>query len=158
MIEYRNGDLFAGSEKICIHGCNAQGKYASGFAGVVRGTYPAAYDAYMASYKAGTLVLGSLSWAVCDGRLIVNAVTQKFFGRDGKRYVDYNAVRQAFSGLNSLVLSIQNGERIFVELGSDISTVAMPKIGAGLAGGDWNVIAEIIEEEAISFQPIVYVI
>jgi len=32
----------------------------------------------------------------------------------------------------------------------------MPKIGAGLAGGDWNVIAAIIEEEFTAVQPIVY--
>jgi O-acetyl-ADP-ribose deacetylase (regulator of RNase III) len=34
--------------------------------------------------------------------------------------------------------------------------VAMPKIGAGLAGGDWNVIEKIIEEECKGVQPVVY--
>jgi hypothetical protein len=29
-------------------------------------------------------------------------------------------------------------------------------IGAGLAGGDWGKIAEIVEEESNHFQPIVY--
>jgi len=35
-------------------------------------------------------------------------------------------------------------------------TIAMPKIGAGLAGGDWNVIESIIESELKTVQPIVF--
>jgi O-acetyl-ADP-ribose deacetylase (regulator of RNase III) len=34
----------------------------------------------------------------------------------------------------------------------------MPKIGAGLAGGDWDTIAGIIEEELTSVLPVVYVL
>jgi O-acetyl-ADP-ribose deacetylase (regulator of RNase III) len=36
--------------------------------------------------------------------------------------------------------------------------VALPKIGSGLAGGDWKVISAIIENESKNYQPIVYVI
>jgi len=36
-------------------------------------------------------------------------------------------------------------------------TVALPMIGAGLGGGDWNVISDIIETESKkALQPIVY--
>ena len=38
----------------------------------------------------------------------------------------------------------------------DTLHIAMPLIGAGLGGGDWNVISEIIEEESLKFQPVVY--
>ena len=34
--------------------------------------------------------------------------------------------------------------------------VAMPKIGAGLANGDWKTISSIIEEESKYFQPVAY--
>jgi O-acetyl-ADP-ribose deacetylase (regulator of RNase III) len=37
-------------------------------------------------------------------------------------------------------------------------TVGLPLIGAGLANGDWEVISKIIEEEAVDFEPVVYVI
>ena len=37
--------------------------------------------------------------------------------------------------------------------------VAMPKIGAGLANGDWDTISKIIEEESGHvWQPVVYVV
>ena len=35
--------------------------------------------------------------------------------------------------------------------------IAMPKIGAGLANGDWNVIEKIVEKECTEVQPVVYV-
>jgi O-acetyl-ADP-ribose deacetylase (regulator of RNase III) len=39
-----------------------------------------------------------------------------------------------------------------------IDEIAMPQIGAGLGGGDWNVIAAIIESELKNVKPYVYVL
>jgi O-acetyl-ADP-ribose deacetylase (regulator of RNase III) len=38
----------------------------------------------------------------------------------------------------------------------DISEIAMPRIGAGLGGGNWNVIEAIIESELTHVKPYVY--
>jgi O-acetyl-ADP-ribose deacetylase (regulator of RNase III) len=75
--------------------------------------------------------------------LVANAVTQKNFGRSG-RYVSYDAVRLVMQRANVLCKA------------GGITEIAMPKIGAGLAGGDWDIIAQIIEEESTNFQPVVY--
>ena len=51
-----------------------------------------------------------------------------------KRLVNYSAIRQAFQK---------------IALNSDLRNkkIGFPIIGAGLAGGDWNLIATIIDEE-----------
>ncbi|ESQ88966.1 hypothetical protein ABAC460_14390 [Asticcacaulis sp. AC460] len=36
--------------------------------------------------------------------------------------------------------------------------VAFPKIGAGLAQGDWTIIESLIEDHSRHFQPVVYVL
>jgi O-acetyl-ADP-ribose deacetylase (regulator of RNase III) len=41
---------------------------------------------------------------------------------------------------------------------SNETHVAMPQIGAGLGGGDWTVIAAIIESELTDVQPVVYIL
>jgi O-acetyl-ADP-ribose deacetylase (regulator of RNase III) len=69
---------------------------------------------------------------------IVNAYTQYRLGnRDENNgqinvQVNYDAVRLAFRNIKQQF----TGKRL-----------AYPKIGAGLAGGDWNIISQIIDEE-----------
>jgi O-acetyl-ADP-ribose deacetylase (regulator of RNase III) len=76
-----------------------------------------------------------------DGKVIINAISQKDYGTE-KVQVSYWAIANIFRNINVL----------------NIGEVALPKIGAGLAGGDWNVISAIIENEAKNYKPIVYVI
>jgi len=151
-IEYRKGNLFEGNETVIIHGCNAQGKFASGFAGAVRERYPFAYEAYMATAQTSKLVLGSIIWASQNTLSIANAITQEHYGRDGKQYASYDAIRLAMETVN---LAAQDGIP-FSGNRSGFDHIAMPLIGAGLGGGDWNIIAEIIERACTHVKPIVY--
>jgi O-acetyl-ADP-ribose deacetylase (regulator of RNase III) len=82
--------------------------------------------------------------ATLDGKIIVNAVTQDGFGRDGQRYVDYAAIERCFEVINDRVDSWE------------VSEIAMPRIGAGLGGGDWSIIESIINRTAKSYTPMVY--
>lgn len=151
-IEYVKGNLFEGPETVIVHGCNAQGKFASGFAGVVRERHPFAYEAYMQTAREGKLILGSIIWASSDGLSIANAITQQFYGRDGKRYVSYEAIRDVMETINMASregIPFSNNKRGF-------SRIAMPMIGSALGGGDWNVIEKIIEESLTDVQPVVY--
>jgi len=140
-IEYVKGDLFSTDAKYIIHGCNAQGVMGSGVAKIIRERYPEAYDEYRRFFEVeGNLVLGDVIWAESNGKWICNAITQQFYGRDGQRYVSYDAVAQAMWEINKFCPG----------------PVAMPKIGAGLGGGDWNVISAIIESELKDTKPFVY--
>lgn len=146
-IIYKQGDLLECSESAIVHGCNAQGVMGSGVAKAIKEKYPEAYDTYKSVYETKGLDLGKV--LICDTgtKVIFNAITQEFYGRSVKRrYVNYSAIEKAFRMINSVCKV------------SGILHVALPKIGAGLANGDWNIIEKIIEKECTDVQPVVYVI
>ena len=152
-IEYIKGDLFSTHIVTIVHGCNAQGVMGSGIAKIIRERYSKAYDRYRKEYEVNNhLKLGRIIPVPCGDRIndpknfkiIVNAITQEFYGKDGKRYVSYDGVAESMKSINH-----------FYEI-YGISELAMPQIGAGLGGGDWNVLAAIIESEFKSVKPYVY--
>jgi len=147
-IVYKTGDLFSSDEKVLVHGCNARGAYGSGVAGIMRKNYPEAYESYMRFFKSGSAKLGAINWVnVFDGRLIGNAITQDRYGNDPNIvYADYYAIRLAMKEINTRALN------------DGFKSVGMPLIGAGLAHGSWKKISQIIQEEAIDFSPIVYLL
>ena len=134
-IEYVKGDLFTTEDKIIVHGCNAQGVMRSGVAKIVREQFPAAYHTYMKIYHEHGLELGTTNCAQTKGKIIVNAITQEYYGRDGRRYVDYEAVESCMKKIDTLCMMLH------------IYDISMPKIGAGLGGGDWDTIERIIDKE-----------
>jgi O-acetyl-ADP-ribose deacetylase (regulator of RNase III) len=83
---------------------------------------------------------------------IVNINTDIFVGNifgqhdikpiNGIAPIRYDAIR---AGLNKTYKALNEAKANNVEI-----SVHLPKIGAGLAGGDWNIIEKIIEEELIS--------
>jgi len=126
MFTMENGDLFANVKHgYIVHGCNAQGVMGSGVAAIVRAKYPIAYQTYMNQADTG-YILGEVIPAIVEPNLVVvNAITQEFFGTD-RVHVDYDAVIQAMKGVKHLA-----------ESGMIESTdVHFPLIGGGLAGGD----------------------
>ena len=132
-LEYRKGDLFSVTEGIIAHGCNAQGVMGSGVARIVRDKYPTAYKLYLHKHTTEGLTLGDVQVAtVSESKLyIANMITQEFYGKSGKRFVSYDAVDDCFANLMA-----RNMRGL---------TINIPKIGAGLGGGDWNIIEAIIK-------------
>jgi O-acetyl-ADP-ribose deacetylase (regulator of RNase III) len=146
-ITYKKGNLLECTEKIIIHGCNAQGKYAAGVAKAIRAKYPYAYNQYKSHHTLLGLQTGIVLWADQENPLIGNMIIQEFYGREKKQYCSYDAIR------NCIFIVNRDVRNWWSDLGP---CVAMPKIGAGLAGGDWNIIEKIIEEETTDVQPVVY--
>jgi O-acetyl-ADP-ribose deacetylase (regulator of RNase III) len=153
-IEYRKGDLFQTEIQTIVHGCNAQGVMGSGIAKIIREKYPKAYERYVNEHNTNGLNLGKLVVVPCGDRvkdfanykIIVNAITQEFFGRENDRYVSYDAVDDVMTRINN-----------FAEM-YGITQIAMPQIGAGLGNGSWEVISAIIEHRLINVTPVVYVL
>ena len=141
---YVKGDLFETKETLIAHGCNAQGVMGAGVARIVREKYPSAYETYVLRKKKFGLKMGQVIFAKSGDRLIANCITQNKFGSDGKRYVDYEAIRESMIQINAYC-------RV-----KKLKSFGMPKIGAGLGGGDWNTIEKIIEETCVDTQAIVY--
>lgn len=117
---------------VIIHGCNAFCTMGSGIAKDIKQNFYAAYQADLATVKGDKNKMGTYSFAKIGGLTVVNAYTQYYYGKDGRRYVDYLAVEQCFRKIKNDFA----GEKI-----------GFPLIGAGLAGGDWQVIKDIISNE-----------
>jgi len=132
-INYIKGDLLNVTEGIIMHGCNAQGVMGSGVALAVRQKYPKVYEKYKQEIQLGLLGLGDTQFIkVAEDLFVCNAITQEFYGREKKLYVSYEAIRNAFQNVFNL----------------SAYDVNIPKIGAGLGGGDWERILQIIKESA----------
>ncbi len=140
MLQTKEGDLFANLTPPCIilHGCNAQGKMASGFAKALREKFPDTYKVYKTAQAAHGLKLGDINgYSDYDGYTIINGITQERYGRDTSVvYVDYDAVDKVCNTVARYVL----------EKGGEEATqypVHMPFIGGGLANGDREKLLEI---------------
>lgn len=124
---------------IIIHGCNVHCKMGSGIAKEIRAKVPGAYEADLKTTKGDVNKIGSYTHCTTMNRLggdleVINAYTQIDYLPRGKDHVEYEGLRQIFKDLN--VRYYRSG-----------LTIAYPAIGAGLAGGDWNKIQQIIKEE-----------
>jgi O-acetyl-ADP-ribose deacetylase (regulator of RNase III) len=146
VIVYRQGDILESDEKIIAHGVNCSGGFGSGFAKSVAARYPSVRESYLYKFNTKGWNLGEvqlLGLGDGSGREVANCATQQGYGKptDGP-YVSYPAIRQA---IQNLVKSYPGG-------------FSMPKIGAGLAGGNWEIISQIIEEETGSIEVRVYIL
>jgi len=120
-----------------IHGCNCFHTMGAGIARTVKQVFPEAYVADVQDTKKGDIdKLGTCSIAEVDRDgvkvTIINAYTQYQYWNEMD--VDYDAVRSCMK----LIKKKFSGKRI-----------GLPLIGAGEAGGDWDVISAIIEEELV---------
>lgn len=136
-----SGDLIdlakSGEFDLIVHGCNCFCTMGAGIAKGIKATFPAAFEADLATARGDRAKLGTCTFAEINlsgtPLAVVNAYTQ-FDYRGGGPKVDYDAVRSCFRWIKQQ----HSGKRI-----------GLPKIGAGLAGGDWARIAAIIEEELV---------
>jgi O-acetyl-ADP-ribose deacetylase (regulator of RNase III) len=145
-LRYAVGDMLNSPDVIVAHGCNAQGAMGSGAALAVIRRYPENKVAYQNRHRKTPLRLGEVVWystydtTVNTPRIIANCITQEFAGSDGQKYVSYDAVRVSYEDVADI--AIANGWNQF-------STCM---VGAGLAGGDWSILFDILEQVAIQKQ------
>jgi O-acetyl-ADP-ribose deacetylase (regulator of RNase III) len=133
------GDLIklalAGKFDSIVHGCNCFCTMGGGIAKTIKNEFPEAYEADCKTEKGSKDKLGTYSHATIarggNEITVINAYTQHDFKGPGMK-ADYDAIRAVFRKIKSDF----SGKRI-----------GYPKIGAGLAGGDWDQISKIIDEE-----------
>jgi O-acetyl-ADP-ribose deacetylase (regulator of RNase III) len=147
MIKYEVGNITDVKQGYIVHGVNCQRAMNSGVAKAIRDTYPKVYDDYMEYLKeyGDYDPLGTVNFVEVSQLLVVaNAFTQNFYGKDGKRYVSYDAVEKCFSKINREIMS--DPMQLYEDAGIFYHHIHIPKIGAGLGGGNWKIIESIINE------------
>jgi len=133
------GDLIKQAKEgrfdLIVHGCNCFCDMGAGIARGIKSQFPEAFEADQTTQKGSKEKLGTCSFAKIEREginlIVVNAYTQFDYRGRGEK-VDYGAVRSCMKWIRENF----RGERI-----------GIPKIGAGLAGGDWQRISQIVDEE-----------
>lgn len=152
-IIYKKGDVVEafkqGEVDVLIHSTNCQGVMGSGIAKQIKAEFPEAYHEYKQSeLYGGGLFLGEVSGA------IFNRVTCGKFGgilnvNGQDQFIDRTKCNTNYAALAKGLLACHE----WIESGD---VVAMPKIGAGLGGGDWKIIEAIIESAFQDREVLVY--
>jgi len=128
-----------GKFDVIIHGCNCFRTMGKGIANTIKSVFPEAYEVDRETELGDASKLGFFTCATVKKSkgyiTIVNAYTQyQYNSRYGmnKQQVDYQAVEDVFKRIKEAF----SGYRI-----------GYPMIGAGLAGGNWDIISKIINKE-----------
>lgn len=135
MIKTIKGDLLNATEDAIGHGCNCRKTMGSGVAKAIRDKWPMVYEADK-EYNDfdGRNRIGSFSTVRVDGKQVYNIYTQVDYLPRNVDHFQYEGFR---IGLAKVLKDMKN---------HNLKTLALPKIGAGLAGGDWTKIEQIIKE------------
>jgi O-acetyl-ADP-ribose deacetylase (regulator of RNase III) len=139
MMKVIKGDIISlakeGNFDVIVHGCNCFCTMGRGIARDIRINFPNAAKSDKLTQKGDKTKLGSFSFSAefINGHnlVVINAYTQYHWDGIGI-LANYAAIEKVFKEIKSRY----SGSRI-----------AYPKIGAGLARGDWNIISWIIETE-----------
>ena len=145
MITYKNGNLLDATEDIIAHGCNDKGVMGAGVALAIKNKWPKAYVSYKLFCDDRENQTGIVHWFSINPlpqRWIANCIIQQAFG-SGKQ-VSYDAVDDCMIQICNSAVSR-----------NPVASVAMPKIGAGLGGGNWEVIEAIINHRLACHVPVV---
>lgn len=133
MIEYKQGDLLAEDVEALVNSVNCVGVMGRGVALQFKQAFPANFDAYENACRRGELQPGRMfvyqTNQLTNPRYIINFPTKRHW-RGKSRLVDIEA------GLQALVDEIRRHE---------IRSIALPPLGSGLGGLNWNDVRERIE-------------
>ena len=150
MITYIKGDIFKADIDILVHGCNCFHTMGGGVAYWVKKYYPEAYEIDCLCTKWGDFdKIGTFTSAICQHaflpkkkiRILIAYTQGNYKGKSD--LFEYEAFNQICISINSLFKK---------------EKIGMPKIGAGLAGGDWNKIESIINSNFVNKEIFVYYI
>lgn len=124
------GDLTLVTSGLVAHQVNCQQAFGAGLAESIRNRWPSVYAAYMSH----NFVLGQVQLVEIESDLYVaNCAGQDRYGKVG-RFTDYAALRTCMEKVKAY------SEQL------DLQIYLPVKIGAGLGGGDWGTIFNMLEE------------
>ncbi len=135
-VEYIKGDLFNNRFNVqaFAHGCNCKGSMGAGIAVQFKERYPDMYTEYRRRCKADPREFNpgdAFFWAADDDVSVFNLATQEHYR--GKQPAKYEWVEQSLRAMRTTAED------------EEITTIAMPRIAAGLGGLSWEKVRAIID-------------
>jgi O-acetyl-ADP-ribose deacetylase (regulator of RNase III) len=148
VITYLKGDATQpqGPEglKIIAHICNNIGGWGRGFVISLSNRWSEPEIEYRKWSKQDTFKLGAVQYVRVEPLLYVaNMIAQEGYGKESKPPIRYPALRNCLASL----------ER---QASRHKASIHMPRIGCGLAGGDWTEVEKLIQEKLGNLQVFVY--
>lgn len=132
---HKQGDIFTTSQPAIGHGVNTHGVMGAGIAKTVRKLHPDVYEIYKDRCRKGMLKVGDVLpvFSISEpNRWIFNIASQDAPGPTA----DYKWVELGIG--KSLIFASKMG----------ISGIALPRIGAGIGGLDWELVEPLITTAA----------
>jgi O-acetyl-ADP-ribose deacetylase (regulator of RNase III) len=135
------GDLIKlaleGEFDVIVHGCNCFCTMGAGIAKQIKAVFPEAYEVDLDSEEGDKEKLGSYTSVRVQRNdrelVIINAYTQYNWRGKGPK-ADYDAIAEVMKRIKNDFHGLRIG---------------YPLLGAGLAGGDWEIISQIIGKELV---------
>lgn len=135
-----NPPVTKGAYSVICHCCNTMGAWGAGFVIPLGNRYPSAKKEYIKFIQKTPLAqrLGNVSYVKVTRNIVVaNIMGQSRIYRDseGNIPLNYEALKK---GLENVLERFNKYNVPY--------TIHMPRIGCGLAGGDWNIVENIVKE------------
>jgi O-acetyl-ADP-ribose deacetylase (regulator of RNase III) len=146
MIKYITGNIFDSSARALVNTVNTMGIMGKGIALQFKKNYPNNYKAYEAACKKGEVKVGKMfvtldSSAASGEKLIINFPTKT----DWKKPSEYKYIEDGLDNLTEVIKDYQ------------IKSIAIPPLGAGNGGLNWEKVKKIIEQKLRGAEADIYV-
>jgi O-acetyl-ADP-ribose deacetylase (regulator of RNase III) len=145
MVKIEKGDLFEAKVDIIAHGVNCKNGFGSGVAGAMAITHPRAKTEYHRKFFKEKWKLGDVQFVFSGDKTIANCATQNEYYPRNKCHADYYSIRVCMTKVKD-----------FAKAGQ--FSIGIPKIGCGLAGGDWDLVRTILDDVFIDYDVTVFVL
>ena len=142
MIKFETGDILSSSAQCLVNTVNCEGFMGKGIAYQFKEKFPENNKNYVAACKAGKFAVGKVLFFEEEGRIIANFPTKdKWREKSQYSYIE--------AGLDALVKGIHEKK---------ITSLAIPPLGCGNGGLDWNVVKQMIVQKLqnLTIEIIVY--
>lgn len=145
-LTYKRGCLIeaakAGLCDVIAHQANCFNTMKSGIAPLIAAYCPEAYEADQKTEKGAASKLGGGTYGFTpDAVMVWNLYGQYNYGSErGVVYTDYAALGQALAAMGR-----------WLSRSSGANEIGLPKLGCGLAGGNWIIVEQIIKDTLVLF-------
>lgn len=138
MISYTSGDLLQADVEALVNAVNCAGVMGKGIALQFKRAFPRNFAIYKAACEAGDLIPGKIltvpTALELNPKYILNFPTKKHWRGSSKlEFIE--------SGLAALIEEIRSYE---------IRSVALPPLGCGYGGLEWNVVRSLLESALVA--------